>query len=80
MVAWIGAGAAVVIALPGTIGAVLGFLNRSSIREVHTQVNSNLAELKTQLAVQQAAVLQLTGELRQRIGFAEGQNERGKKE
>ena len=38
---------AVVAAIPGIISAIVGFRNRSSIREVHLLMNSRLDELVT---------------------------------
>ena len=42
------------------------------VKEVHKQVNSNLALVKAELAGQRAAVLQLTGELKEMIGYKRG--------
>lgn len=47
---------AIIAAIPATLGAVLGMMNRKTINCVHHAVNGDRAEMKAQLA---AAIAEL---------------------
>jgi hypothetical protein len=53
---------AVIAAVPGSLAAALGIFNRFTLKEVKTNVDGNLIEIKNQLAIMTALHLQLTAE------------------